>query len=440
MSVEKLIGRVLHRMVGQTLNLEEQPSPQMPTAPVGRELLLYVHIPFCEHLCPFCTFHRVRFDAALAKRYFAALRTEIRRYSEQGFLFSDVYFGGGTPTVVPDELLRTLSLIRSLGLSGTVSVETNPDHLHPEVINVLKNAGVNRLSVGVQSFDNQLLKEMGRYERYGSGESIAESLRAVMGTFNTLNVDLMFNLPHQSASSLRRDIEILHDIGIDQVSCYPLMPAKETSRAMSKKMGQVSFDREKSLYQEIQRHMQPAYQATSPWCFTRGPAMIDEYIVDHNEYVGVGSGSFSYLDGTMYSTSFSIKRYIDRIDRGYTGVVMHRSFKPKEQRRYTMLVGLFGLELSRQRLIGIFGRRGERAVWRELLLFRLLGIVRLEGDVYRLTKRGHYVWLVMMREFLMGVNRFREQMRHHIKGEQRTQHQEVAVLVSDTGRRKKHPA
>ena len=96
-----------------------------------RPCQLYVHVPFCEVLCPFCSFHRVRYDAPKSSRYFEALRREIRLYHQAGFRFSDVYVGGGTPTVNADELLATLALVRSLSPVRTISIETNPNHLDP---------------------------------------------------------------------------------------------------------------------------------------------------------------------------------------------------------------------------------------------------------------------------------------------------------------------
>ena len=91
-----------------------------------------MHVPFCEVLCPFCSFHRVRYNESKTARYFEALRREIRLYHEAGFRFSDVYVGGGTPTVNADELLATLELVRDLSPVRTISIETNPNHLEPD--------------------------------------------------------------------------------------------------------------------------------------------------------------------------------------------------------------------------------------------------------------------------------------------------------------------
>jgi coproporphyrinogen III oxidase-like Fe-S oxidoreductase len=433
MTVETLIGSYLRRSTALSMNFGVEPLTR--PAASSASVLLYIHVPFCEWLCPFCTFHRARFDVDRARHYFAALRSEIRRYHDLGFRFSSVFVGGGTPTVLPDELIRTLDLTRSLGMDGEVSVETNPNHLRPDILAQLRAAGVDRLSVGVQSFDDELLKEMGRYEPYGSGQTIAQKLATVQGTFPTLNADLIFNFPHQSVESLRRDMDIVRDIGIDQVSCYPLMPANETRIAMGRNMGQVDFTREKSLYQVIRETMQPTYRMSSAWSFVRNKSMIDEYISEYDEYLGIGSGSFSYLNGTMYSTSFSITRYIERVARGQTGIVMQRNLAPREQLRYLFLVGLFSGTLSRDRLRTIRGPGARRTLWQLLLFFKAVGAVRRDGNLYRLTDRGLYLWVMMMREFLMGVNRFREQMRHHIKSERLLDLQEVTVPVESLATR-----
>ena len=167
--------------------------PPVPTAGAG---YLYLHVPFCEQLCPFCSFHRVQHRHGLALCYFHALREEVRRYHAAGFLFTGAYFGGGTPTTEPEELVETIRLVRKLFGLREISVETNPKDLRPEILEPLREAGVTRLSVGVQSFDDRLLKEMERYDKYGSGAEAAEHVHRAAGIFPSLNLDFIFNLPH----------------------------------------------------------------------------------------------------------------------------------------------------------------------------------------------------------------------------------------------------
>jgi coproporphyrinogen III oxidase-like Fe-S oxidoreductase len=382
-----------------------------------RQYLLYIHIPFCESLCPFCSFHRVRFDDQRARRYFEALRKEIQTYYDAGFVFSDIYVGGGTPTVLPEELTKTLDMLGELYDINSISVETNPNHLTQPILDELKMAGVTRLSVGVQSLDDDLLREMGRFEPYGSAQEIIERLRLAQGQFDTFNVDMIFNIPHQSRVSLKNDLDTLMELGIDQISYYPLMPSETTERAMDRKMGHLDFKHERAYYEFIRESLTPEYQTNSAWCFSQQSSSIDEYIVDHDEYVGIGSGAFSYLNQATYSTTFSLNHYVDLVERGIPAITSGRKMTTKEQAQYDFLMRLFGMRLDRQAMMKKYGPGCRRLLWKELLIFKLIGAIRETPDEFLVTQPGTYLWVVMMREFFIGVNNFRTQMRARVHDE-----------------------
>ncbi len=176
MIVEGLLTKILKRQYANILRLNDFEYIQPPGPHGGTKYLLYVHIPFCEELCPYCSFNRFPFNKDLAREYFKALLQEIRMYGDLGFDFSSVYVGGGTPTVLPAEIGDLLEdLHKRFGIKE-ISLETNPNHLTDEIVTILKDGGVNRLSVGVQSFQDELLKQMERYHKYGSGLQIQERL------------------------------------------------------------------------------------------------------------------------------------------------------------------------------------------------------------------------------------------------------------------------
>ena len=402
----------LRHMNGRLLSFAHaEPRPVTPEAVAGRHYLLYVHIPFCEMLCPFCSFHRVRYLKGLADRYFTALRAEIRHYADLGFNFVDVYFGGGTPTVDMAQLTSTLEVIRGSFDIQRVSVETNPDHLRTPLLEALHDAGVNRVSVGIQSFDDQLLREMQRFDKYGSGDELAERLATARGVFATLNADIMFNFPHQNEHSLDNDIARLMEVGVDQVSFYPLMAAKSTRQRMTATLGALSASNERRFYYQILDGMIPSFEQSSVWCFSRRPGLVDEYIIDHDEYVGVGSGAFSYLNGTLYATSFSILAYDRLINQQRLGITHARPLSRREQLRFHLLTSLFALTLDPAVVRQRFGESAVRELAVELGVLRALGSVRRQQDQLRLTRRGMYHWVVMMREFLNGINNLRDEMR-----------------------------
>lgn len=392
----------------------DQPRPPSPPA---RPASLYVHVPFCTALCPFCTFHRVPFREAMSHRYFAALRDELRLYHGAGYAFSSLYVGGGTPTCAPEELAETVTLARELFGMQEVSVETNPVDLRPAVIEQLVAAGVRRLSVGVQSFDDRLLRAMERYDIYGSGAEIIERLDAAAPSFQTLNVDLMYNLPQQDDASIERDLDVLLGLRANQVSFYPLMTAHSAAAKIRNTMGAAGPNRVRAYYERYLARLRPAFQPQSAWCFSRTAAAIDEYVVDADDYVGVGSGAFSYVDGTLYATTFALNHYVDRVGRGHAGITGRRVFSVEDQLKNAFLTGLFGLELPKARVAARWGGRFEAQLWWALDAMKAVGALTEDDTAWRLTDRGMYYWVLMMSEFYENVNRFREAMRARIAAE-----------------------
>ena len=206
------------------------PEDALPDPVPGRPYTLYVHVPFCERLCPYCSFNRFPYREQRARDYFQALRQEMRMLAAQGYDFESVYVGGGTPTVDIDELCETIDLARDLFHVKEVNSETNPNHLIPEYLDKL-HGRIQRLSVGVQSFDDGLLRQMDRYQKYGSGEEIFERIGEAAPYFESLNVDMIFNFPTQTEDVLISDCEKIALCGCHQTTFSPLVPSPTPPRA-----------------------------------------------------------------------------------------------------------------------------------------------------------------------------------------------------------------
>lgn len=406
--IHQLITRKVRQEFARSMRFEAGAVPRIPETKQKQPRLLYLHIPFCEKLCPYCSFNRIVFDKSLCREYFQALRLELLLYQKRGFDFQGVYAGGGTPTVLIDELEETLALARDLFQIREISVETNPNHLTDANIAALKRVGVNRLSVGIQSFDNRLLKAMDRFDKYGSGEAIRDRLKQILGQFDTLNADMIFNFPTQTMDILNRDLDVLLEIGIDQITYYPLMVSDFTRELVMKTLGRVDGRQEERFYRRIAERLVPAYRFSSAWCFSRKPAMIDEYIVDYDEYAGLGSGSIGYLNGTCYANTFNIRQYIAQVERGEMPLMASRDFSLKDRIRYDFLMKLFGMKLDIPALLKKYGDGLFRHLWLELVAFRLAGGLRYSPPDYYLTPHGRYYWVIMMREFFTSVNNFRD--------------------------------
>ena len=412
--INEIVTRAARSRFARALKFEGGVIPELPPCDDAVPRLLYIHIPFCEELCPYCSFHRVRLNEDLVIKYHAALRLEMALYRQRGYRFTGLYAGGGTPTVLIDELAETLRLARALFPIGSVSVETNPDHLTDANIKILKQAGVNRLSVGVQTFDDGLLRQIARYDKYGSGEEIAARLEQVSGKFDTLNADMIFNFPGQTAAMLEADLAMLQRIKMQQITFYPLMVSSLTQSLMRETMGEVNFRREKSFFKLILRRLEEDYDSSSAWCFSRkktDSSLIDEYVVDFDEYAGLGSGAIGYLNGVCYANTFDIGGYISGLEQGRLPLEAARAFNFTDRMRYDFLMKLFSTRLNVNELEEKYEGRFLKTLWKEMAAFTLAGAFRYFSPNLFLTPWGRYYWVIMMREFFIAVNNFRDYCR-----------------------------
>ncbi len=417
---ERLLTNVMRMASSRYLELSPNGTESLPAPVPGRPYLLYVHVPFCERLCPYCSFNRFPFQQDSATQYFKRLRDEMRLVAQMGYDFQSMYIGGGTPTVDIKELCDTIDLAKELFSIREVSSETNPNHLYPKWVDPLVDR-VDRFSVGVQSFDDELLKQMDRYEKYGSAYEILERLKSIEGAFHSLNVDMIFNFPSQTPEKLAADLEIVKNTGCNQVTFYPLMASPAVADSLKRTVGKVDYAREGRYYHEIVEGLSDRFAPASAWTFSRtGGGMIDEYIVDYEDYVGIGSGAFSFLQGALYVNTFSLREYSQRIDAGMTGCTQKRQFPRGDLMRYRFLMSLFGMSLDKRKFAEDFGVSIEAGLPLEMAFMRTSGAFAEDNsERIVLTERGRYLLVVMMREFFISVNNLRDQARAAISGDER---------------------
>ena len=147
--------------------------------------------------------------------------------------------------------------------------------------------------------------------------------------------------------------------------------------------------------------------------------MIDEYVVNFEEYAGLGSGSIGYLGGSAYANTFDIAEYTRRVNQGALPVAGRKDFTIKERLRYDLLMKLFGLSLDLDALDRKHGVRSLKYLWQDILFFSAVGGLKKEGRILHLTPRGQYYWVIMMREFFISVNNLRDQARGALSGDER---------------------
>lgn len=426
---ERMMTCAVHIAGKKYLHMKPCGDEVLPKPDPSGKYMLYIHIPFCESLCPYCSFNRYVFEPCAARSYFSALWKELAIIRDAGYDFESMYIGGGTPTVLPDRLAETIRLAKEYFHIRDVSAETNPNHLCAEYLDPVSGL-VDRMSVGVQSFDDGLLKQMGRYEKYGSAQQILERIQrcAEEDRFRTLNVDMIFNFPSQTEEMLRRDLEMIRQSRCTQTTFYPLMAAPSVKQSLRTSLGEVSHRNEKRYYDIICDTLTGGKDADftfgSVWSFNRkttGPAMIDEYVVDYEEYLAAGSGGMSFMDRQLLINTFHLKEYAGRIESGRHSVSGAAHFNRRDLMRYRLMMQLFGMGLDLRRWKEDFGSTPAAGLPAEYIFLKLAGGIRTEGDMLRVTDRGRYLMAAMMREFFIGVNTLRDEAREQVKKSEKTE-------------------
>ena len=427
---ERLLNTVVRQCTNQYLKLKPTDEVMMPVPVPGQRYMLYMHVPFCERLCPYCSFNRFPFSEERARPYFENMRKEMRMLKDLGYDFDSVYIGGGTPTIMIDELCDTIDQARELFNIQEVSSETNPNHLIPSYLDKLQGR-VQRLSVGVQSFDDGLLKQMDRYDKYGCGQEILERIQDASPYFVSMNADLIFNFPAQTEDILINDIERVIESGCTQTTFYPLMASPSVERSLARTVGKVDYAREQKFYEIISELLTGGplhlFEHGSAWTFNKRntsaageDAMIDEYVVDYEEYPAIGSGGITYLGSNLYVNTFSVKDYNKCIEAGHMSIMGKTTFSKRDRMRYRFMMQLFGLRLDKRQFKKDFGCSVEVGLPVEMAFMKASGAFATDNaDELTLTPKGRYLLVVMMRQFFIGVNNLRDQARAALPGEEK---------------------
>lgn len=471
---ERMLTNVVKSMTKRELDLEPTEEKFFPPAEPGRKYMLYMHVPFCQRLCPYCSFNRYAFREDIARPYFEHMRREMLMLKDLGYDIESIYCGGGTPTILIDELCRTLDLARETWDIKEVGSETNPNHLTKPYLEQLTGR-VQRLSVGVQSFDDTLLKQMDRYEKYGSGDEILERIAEAEPYFDLLNVDMIFNFPSQTEEILRSDLQKLIDVGCKQTTFSPLYVSSATSRKMQETLGKMDWNREYRFYRIIDDTLaggeNPLFHRSTIWTFSRNdgsasaagkgsggdmvcggrsegdhaknrsaaaaPAtvtvisgtsgkttaneqgIIEEYQTNYDEYPSIGSGSVTHLGGCLYVNNFSIRDYNAAIDEGHMSIMGKAKLSKRDLMRYTFLVELYKLRLDKKAFERKYGCSVEKGLPVEMAFMKANKAFATDtDDELTLTTKGRYLTLVMYRQFLSGLNNLRDQARAALTGEE----------------------
>ena len=271
---------------------------------------LYVHIPFCKSLCSFCPYCKTVYEKALCDRYIDALLREIELvcHGERREATS-LYFGGGTPALAAERVGEIIaSLERHFALTEGVGLELHPDNVTVPTLEALRAAGVTKLSIGVQSFQEKYRRVLGR--KTPDPAALRAALSAV--PFETVSMDFIFALPGQTFEDVRADIELAFQSGANHIAVYPFIDftfTESTVPAMPKREKRALLDEITSYCNER------GYARRSIWTFAKEPGAGYSSMTRDN-FLGFGCSATTLLRSQFKINTFSVEEYCRRIDAG----------------------------------------------------------------------------------------------------------------------------
>jgi oxygen-independent coproporphyrinogen-3 oxidase len=358
----------------------------------------YVHVPFCKHHCGYCDFAVVAGRDDLIDQYIGALGKELKTL-ERPQLVDTLFLGGGTPThLAPPALARLLAAVRQwlpLEAGHEFTVEANPATLDADKIAVLAEAGVNRVSLGAQSFHGGTLKVL---ERDHLAVDIREAVRLVRKRIDNVSLDLIFGVPGQSVEAWKSDVSETLDLGIDHVSTYGLTYEKGTRLWKDRERGQVTAlgeEDELAMYLVAMEIFESAgldqYEISSFARPGRRCRHNQVYWANH-AYFGFGLGAARYVQGRRETNTRDLLTYLRKVTAGESCVMQSEKLEGKERALETLSLNLRGAEgIVRQEFESQTGFTVYALVGEAIGELCEQGVLNDDGQRIRLTRRGKCV-------------------------------------------------
>jgi len=372
--------------------------PDEPSFPRNlRRVGLYLHVPFCKNLCPFCPYNRIEYDEKLFEQYEKAVHAEIELYTPhlKNSEFVSLYIGGGTPTVNLPGLLRIIDhLKQNFSLSCDICIELHPANMDSECLGELKDAGITMLSVGIESTSDRILKTIGRNH---DGETALNSLRRAVATgFDSVNADLMFALPGQKLNDWENDLVAVMNEGVDQISTYPLFSFPYSDLGQSQKIRQVKRPDSHQIRSmlDITHSLSTSYgyKRCAVWSWLKPTRKKFSSITRHH-YIGFGPSAASMTGKDFYVNTFDVTSYSEALPNKRP-IALSMPIDIRLEMAYWLYWRVYELKIQQDEFKSLFGQEYsiESSFYNVIKPFQLAGMLKKENGGYQITNSGAY-WI-----------------------------------------------
>ena len=377
-----------------------------------KEIGIYIHIPFCIQKCYYCDF--CSFDKLQNKQaeYVDALIEEIKNtHNKNELLIKTVYIGGGTPSILnANELKQVMEAIKTnflLSKDCEITVEMNPGTVTKEKLQIYKDSGINRLSIGLQSTNDEILKELGRIHNYKQFEDIYEEARAL--GFNNINVDLMIGLPNQTIDDVSKSLKDIIQKNPEHISVYSLILEDDTKLKNLIEEGNLSLpdeDTERAMYWTVKNTLEKNgynHYEISNFSKLGYESKHNTDCWNQKEYIGFGIAAHSYFNNIRYSNICDINEYVKNINSKdfEKNVIIHEIQEKQDKMNEYMILGLRMIKGVNEQVFKEKFSKDINDVYKKSIEKLInLELISNEKGIIKLTKKGIDFANIVWEEFV----------------------------------------
>jgi coproporphyrinogen III oxidase-like Fe-S oxidoreductase len=392
---KKILKRLLqYRLTGKIRKFSLNQTILCPKKPIDT-IGLYLHIPFCKNLCPYCPYNRVEFEADKAQKYEQAVLNEINLFHE--YLakkqVNSLYIGGGTPTTMLGGLVRIVEHLRNAAdLSNSdICIELAPNDMPNETLQTLRSAGVTMISIGGETFRDTFNEILHRDMK---GSTILDAVqRAVRVGFDSVNVDLMFALPGQNIGDLVEDVKTAISCGVDQISAYPLFAFPYTELGSSMQIKEVTRPPGRLIRKMLavieEQCLLNGYERCAVWSFIKQKHKKFSSVSRHY-YKGFGASAGSMLGDCFYVNTFDVDEYCAAVGRGKEPIALSMPLDQKMEMAYWLYWRIYEMYINKQEFYKLFGKNFNVVYGDLFFLLKSIGFVKEEKEKISITSKGAY--------------------------------------------------
>jgi len=349
---------------------------------------LYIHIPFCKNICSFCPYCKVVYSEKLYDRYIDALIKEIHMVGGQvnaKKTVTSLYFGGGTPALAAG---RIKEIIEAVGqhyiVTEGIGVELHPDNVTVSFLQTLKDAGVTKISIGIQSFQKKYQTMLGR--RTIDISSMSDALKTV--SFETVSMDFIFALPKQTFEDLKADIDAAFGNGANHIAIYPFIDftfTQSSIRAMPKR-------KKRQLLNAITNYcLDQGYIRDSIWTFS-SKKDVKYSSMTRDNFLGFGCSATTLLRKQFKINTFSVAEYCRRIEQGLLPTSLTLRFSLRQRMVYYLFWTAYSTKVDKKDFEKFFGVPLKKMYGWEFSVAKLLGFVTEQDGTYSMTLKGAFYY------------------------------------------------